>query len=51
MAKRKSKVKDPYKMTDKQLLHDIFPKEVIRELKHIALKSRKKSKLKFHRAK
>jgi hypothetical protein len=48
---RKSKVKDPNKMTDKQLLHDIFPKEIIRELKRLALKSRKKSKVKFHRAK
>ena len=48
---RKSKVKDPSKMTDKQLLHDIFPKEIIRELKRVALKSRKKSKVKFHRAK
>jgi hypothetical protein len=49
--KHKRKVKDPANMTDKQLLHDIFPKEIIRELKRVALKSRKKSKVKFHRAK
>ena len=49
--KHKRKVKDPAKMTDDELLHDLFPKKVIRELKRIALKSRKKSKVKFHRAK
>jgi hypothetical protein len=51
MAKKKLKVKDPKKMTDKQLLHDLFPKEIIKELKAMAIKSRKKSKVKFHRAK
>jgi hypothetical protein len=49
--RKSKKVKDPSKMTDKQLLHDIFPKEIIRELKRVALNSRKKSKVKFHRAK
>ena len=38
-------------MTDKQLLDDIFPKEIIRELEELRVKSRKKSKVKFHRAK
>jgi len=48
---RKSKKKDTHKMTDTELLHDIFPKKIIRELRKIALNSRKKSKVKFHRAK
>ncbi len=48
---RKSKVKDPSKMTDKQLLDDIFPKEIMREVRKIARAARKKSKVKFHRAK
>ena len=38
-------------MTDSELLHDIFPKKIIRELKKIAGKTRAKSKVKFHRAK
>ena len=38
-------------MTDKQLLGDIFPKEVMREARKIARAARKKSKVKFHRAK
>lgn len=38
-------------MTDKELLHDLFPKEIIRELKKMAGKIRAKSKIKFHRAK
>lgn len=52
MAKRKSKkIKNPAKMTDEELLHDLFPKKIIEELKRLAIKSRKKSKVTFHRAK
>jgi len=47
----KSKVKNPHKMTDKQLLGDIFPKEIMREARKIARAARNKSKVKFHRAK
>jgi hypothetical protein len=32
------------KMTDKELLHSMFPKNVIRELKKVAEKSTKKRK-------
>jgi hypothetical protein len=46
----KSKKKDTHDMTDSELLHDIFPKKIIREMKKIALKSRKKSKFKSHHA-
>jgi hypothetical protein len=49
MPKSKSK-KKAHEMTDKELLHDLFPKEIIRELKKVAAKVRKKSKVKFHRA-
>ena len=45
------KKKKTHEMTDKELLHDIFPKEVIREAKKIARAALKKSKVKFHRAK
>lgn len=37
-------------MTDKELLHDLFPKPIIRELRKVAEKVKKKSKVKFHRA-
>ena len=47
----RSKKKDTNKMTDSELLHDIFPKKVIRELRKVAQKSRKKSKFKSHHAK
>jgi hypothetical protein len=43
--------KKAHEMTDKELLRDLFPKEIIRELKKAALKVRKKSKLKFHHEK
>jgi hypothetical protein len=49
MPKLKKKKKAD-RMTDEELLHDIFPKKIIREMKKIALKARKKSKLKFHHA-
>ena len=41
MPKKKKKA---YEMTDKELLHDLFPKEIIRELKKVAHKARKKGK-------
>ena len=44
------KKKKAHEMTDKELLRDLFPKEIIRELKKVAAKARKKSKVKFHRA-
>jgi hypothetical protein len=44
----KLKKKKANRMTDEELLHDIFPKKIIRELKKIALKSRRKSKFKSH---
>lgn len=47
---RESKKKDTHKMTDKELLRDLFPAHIIRELKKVAAKHRKKSKIKFHRA-
>lgn len=46
----KSKKKDANEMTDAELLHDIFPKKIIREMKKLALKARKKSKFKSHHA-
>ena len=47
MPRLKKKTRE---MTDNELLHDIFPKEVIREAKKIARAALKKSKVKFHRA-
>jgi hypothetical protein len=38
--------KKAYEMTDKELLHDLFPKEIIVELKKLARKHRKKPKKK-----
>ena len=38
------KKKKAYEMTDKELLHDLFPKEVIRALKNEARKHLKKPK-------
>lgn len=41
MPKSKKKA---YEMTDAELLNDLFPKKLIKELKKIALKARKKGK-------
>ena len=40
MVMLKSK-KPAHKMTDKELLHSVFPKEVVREIKKVARKHRK----------
>jgi hypothetical protein len=44
MSKLKKKEKKAHQMTDKELLNDLFPKKLIRELKKVALKARKKGK-------
>jgi hypothetical protein len=36
-------------MTDDELLRDLFPKKVVRELKKVAHDARKKAPLKRHR--
>lgn len=41
MPKSKKKA---HEMTDKELLHDLFPKKVIAHLKKVAVKARKKGK-------
>jgi len=42
MSKNKSKKAN--EMTDKELLHSLFPKKLIRELKKVADKAKKKGK-------
>lgn len=41
MSKSKKKA---HEMTDKELLHSLFPKKVISELKKVAVKATKKTK-------
>jgi hypothetical protein len=40
----KKKDKKAHEMTDKELLHDLFPKKLIKELKKVAIAARKKKK-------
>jgi len=47
----RSKKKDVRKMTDDELLHDLFPAKVVRHLKKVAHDARKKAPLKHHRPK
>jgi hypothetical protein len=40
----KDSKKKAHEMTDKELLHDLFPKKLIERLKKVALAARKKPK-------